>query len=71
MSESTPDVRFPDVTVQLSGTDGNAFVVIGSVTGALRRAGHADVADEFARAVMDTGSYDEFLQTVMRWVDVR
>ena len=41
------EVKFPDVTVQLVGTDGNAFAVLGKVSRALRDAGHADEVPEF------------------------
>ena len=31
--------KYPDIAVQLTGTDGNAFAVLGTVLAALRRAG--------------------------------
>ncbi|MFF2571239.1 hypothetical protein [Streptomyces sp. NPDC058084] len=60
----------PDVKVQLSGENGNALHLISRVGGALRRAGHPDVATEFAKAAMQSSSYDEVLQLIMRTVDV-
>jgi hypothetical protein len=33
------ETKYPDVTVRLSGEDGNAFLIIGRVSRALRRAG--------------------------------
>lgn len=63
------EVKFPDVEVQLTGCDGNAFSVMGAVTNALRRAGHRDVVDEFRREAV-SGDYDHLLQTCMRWVNV-
>lgn len=64
------DIKFPHVEVQLSGTDGNAFVLIGTVRRALRRAGvpAADI-DAFANEAM-SGNYDHVLQTIMRTVTV-
>jgi hypothetical protein len=63
-------IKYPKVKVRLSGTDGNAFAVMGAVSSALRR---AKVGDEeissFRREAM-SGNYDELLQTCMRWVDV-
>lgn len=61
--------RFPDVEVQLLGEDGNAFFIIGRVTQALRRAGHADFIKEFQDEAM-SGDYSHVLQTCIRWVEV-
>jgi hypothetical protein len=63
------DVKLPDVTVQLTGEDGNAFAVMGAVTRAMKRAGHGDQVDTF-RAEAMSGDYDHLLQTCMRWVNV-
>jgi hypothetical protein len=61
--------RFPDVTVELIGHDGNAFAVMGRVAKALRRAGHGDVVGEFQAEAM-SGDYDALLATCLRWVEV-
>jgi hypothetical protein len=61
--------KFPDVEVQLSGRDGNAFAIIGNVNRALRQAGHGDQVDAFTAEAMD-GDYNDLLRTAMRWVDV-
>lgn len=65
------DARYPDITVQLTGEDGNVFSIIGRVRRSLQRAGvsEADVT-AFTNEVMASHSYDEALQTVMRWVNV-
>jgi hypothetical protein len=62
--------KFPGVTVQLTGEDGNAFFILGAVKKALKRAGHGDAADEFF-AEATSGDYDHLLQTAMRYVDVQ
>lgn len=64
------DVKYPDVHVQLTGTDGNAFAIMGAVQSALRRAGVP--AEEIAKYQEESmsGDYDHLLQTAMRWVDV-
>lgn len=62
-------VKFPEVTVQLVGEDGNAFAILGRVTRALKRAGHRDEVDAFMDEAT-AGNYDQLLQTVMRWVTV-
>lgn len=61
--------RHPEVSVQLSSGDGGAGVIIGRVSGALRRAGHADEISDFTQQAMD-GDYDHVLRTCMEWVDV-
>ena len=61
---------FPTITVKLTGTDGNAFMVIGRVTRALRDAGHVTAANTFAKDAMTCESYDELLQFAMKTVDV-
>lgn len=62
--------RYPEIHVQLSGEDGNAFFIIGRTRAALRKGGvDAAECDEFSKEAM-SGDYDHVLQTVMRWVDV-
>lgn len=64
------DVRYPDVEVELSEMDGNAFVLMGAVSKALRRADvSASEINEFRTEAM-SGDYDNLLQTCMRWVAV-
>jgi hypothetical protein len=66
----TPEVRYPDVTVQLTGEDGNAMYIIGAVRKALRRAGvPAERIGEFSDEAM-SGDYDNVLRTAMAWVNV-
>lgn len=62
--------RFPNVDVQLTGSDGNAFAIIGAVAKGLRRAGETEAATEFSNNAMDCGSYDELLQLAMATVNV-
>jgi hypothetical protein len=62
--------KYPDITVALTGRDGNAFSIIGSVSKALRRAGvSAEEIDKFRTEAM-SGDYDHVLQTTMDWVEV-
>ena len=59
-----------DVTVKLSGEDGNAFAVLGKVRKALKNAG-ASPADLYTFTTHATsGDYDHLLQTCMKWVNV-
>ena len=62
--------KFPDITVQLSEQDGNAFYIIGRVRSAMRRAGlpNEDIADYTKKAT--SGNYDNVLRVTMETVDV-
>jgi hypothetical protein len=63
------EVRHPEVVVELTGRDGNAYAILGAVGQALRRAGHAgDIAEFLEEAT--SGDNDQLLQTCMRWVTV-
>jgi hypothetical protein len=64
------DIKYPDITVQLVGTDGNAYAVLGRVRRALLEANVSDLELGEFTAEATSGDYDELLQTVMRWVDV-
>jgi hypothetical protein len=57
--------RYPHITVQLTGEDGNAFAILGRLQRALRAADVdrptiADIIDEAT-----SGDYDHLLATVM------
>lgn len=56
--------------VQLSGMDGNVFGLIGACQKALKKAGQADNATKLAMECFRSGSYDEALQIMMKYVDV-
>lgn len=60
--------KYPDIQVQLSGEDGNAFFIIGRVRKAMRQAGvDATEIDAFSKEAM-SGDYDHVLQTCMATV---
>ena len=62
--------RHPEITVQLTGQDGNAMMILGLVQRGMRRAGlTAEEMDEW-RNEATSGDYDHLLQTCMRWVNV-
>ena len=68
---ATTGPRYPEAVAQLSGEDGNAFMIIGRVRTALRRAGApADELEAFQTEAM-SGDYDALLRTAMRWATVR
>ena len=57
-------------TVQLSGEDGNAMMIIGRVRRALKQAGLMDEAEVFTAEAM-AGDYDGVLRAAMKYCDVR
>jgi hypothetical protein len=64
------EVRFPDVQVQLTGHDGNAYAIMGAVQAALKKAGvPREVISEYL-AESTAGDYDNLIRTAMRWVEV-
>lgn len=58
-----------NVTVDLVGQDGNAFVVMGLVIKALKRAGHTDLVKQYQDEAM-SGDYDHLIQVTMDYVEV-
>jgi hypothetical protein len=64
------EIKYPEIKVQLTGTDGNAFAIMGAVQKALRKAGVPQTElDEYYKE-STSGDYDWLLQTAMRWVSV-
>jgi len=55
---------------QLTGVDGNVFVIIGTVSKTLKRAGLNDKAKEFSDKAMQQESYDDVLRLCFEYVDV-
>lgn len=69
-STETTGPKYPDVEVQLSGTDGNAFAILGKVGAALRFHSVDEETIEAFYAEATDGDFDHLLRTAMRWVDV-
>jgi hypothetical protein len=64
------DIKYPNVTVQLTGEDGNSFMIVGRIRQALKRAGVQQVEiDAFSQEAM-SGDRDHLLQTCMKTVNV-
>jgi hypothetical protein len=60
---------YPNVHVELTGEDGNAFSVLNKVSRALRRAEGTAASDAFMEEATK-GDYDHLLQTCFKFVDV-
>lgn len=62
--------KYPEITVKLTGKDGNAFAIMGAVRRALKQADvSADEVDEYTKQ-STSGDYDNLLQVAMSWVTV-
>tara|TARA_R100000963_G_C4633407_1_gene97994 strand:- start:1127 stop:1327 length:201 start_codon:yes stop_codon:yes gene_type:complete len=63
-------IKYPEVTVELTGTDANALSIVGKVSKALRRHGCTD--DEIVAYQQEacSGDYDKILTVSMQTVDV-
>lgn len=62
--------KYPDVEVQLSGEEGNAFMMIGKTRRALKRHGVGDEEIEQFSTEATSGDYDNVINTIGRWVEV-
>lgn len=62
--------KYPDIEVTLTGTNGNAFAVMGEVRRALKAAKvpKEEIDKFFAEAT--SGDYNDLLVTCMNWVTV-
>ena len=61
-------VKYPQITVNLSKGNGNAFSIMSRVRAAMREAYvPGEKVEEFTTEA-NSGDYDHLLQTVMKWV---
>jgi hypothetical protein len=62
--------KYPNIKVQLTGRDGNAFFVLGTMQRAFKK---AKVSETEIKSFMDeamNGDYDHLLATCMNWAEV-
>ena len=62
--------KYPDITVQLTGKDGNAFNILGICLQAMRRAGLSQEERDAFQAEATSGNYDHLLATAIEWLNV-
>ena len=62
-------VKHHDISVQLTGQDGNVFNLMGVVIRALRSNGFGNEVEDFISEVTSSKSYHEALAVMMQWVD--
>ncbi len=71
MAEQTNEPKYPHLTIELSGKDGNVFFILGRMSALLRTAGLSqEELDEFIKEATSK-DYDHVLQTCMKWVNVK
>lgn len=63
-------VRYPSIKVTLSGKDGNAFFILGSVIKAMRKGGVSAEELRIFQTEATEGDYNHLIGTCMRWVEV-
>lgn len=63
-------VKYPDITVELVGKDGNAFSILGACTRAMRKAHLTQSEIDAFMQEATSGSYDDLLATCMNWFNV-
>jgi hypothetical protein len=71
MGEAMKEQATVKPSVQLSGEDGNAFMIIGACRRSARRAGWSNARIEKVCEDMMSGDYDHVLQTAMKHFEVR
>ena len=62
--------KYPDITVELVGQNGNAFNILGICLRAMRRAGLSKEEQDAFQAEATSGTYDHLLATCMDWFEV-
>lgn len=70
MSNKT-GVKYPQVKVQLTGGDGNGFIIVAKVRRAMKAALIAPAEIDAFTNEATSGDYDHLLQTCMAWVTVK
>jgi hypothetical protein len=64
------DIKYPDITVQLSNESGNGFYIVARVMEALEGARvPQETIEEYQQEAL-SGDYGHLLQTTMKWVKV-
>lgn len=70
MKNTNYEIMYPNIHVQLSGEDGNAFMIMAKVRKAMRSAGVKDEAIQRYLSEAMSGDYNNLLRVTMQWVDV-
>jgi len=63
------DVKYPEIEVDLTSIDGNAFSIMGTVKKALQRGGVSKEEIEKYISESTSGDYDNVIITAMKWIN--
>jgi len=63
-------IKYPNIKVQLTGQDGNAYAILATVAKALRKNDVPEKEIDEFRQEAKSGDYDNLLQTCCKWVSV-
>lgn len=66
----TNKTRYPEVTVELIGQDGNAFAILGAVAKELKSSGVSPAEITKFQEEATSGDYSHLLATVGGWVTI-
>ena len=64
-------MKYPEIEVQLTGQDGNAFAIMGAVVKGLRQGGVSAEEIDAYRTDSMSGDYSHLLNVAMEWVKVQ
>lgn len=64
------EIKYPDITVNIIGQNGNAFCILGICKKAMERAKLPQIEIDAFMAEATSGNYDHLLATVMAWFEV-
>jgi hypothetical protein len=59
--------KYPNITVQLTGQDSNAFMILGFCRRAAKEAGLSQQEIDAFYQEATSGDHDHLIQTAMRW----
>ena len=62
--------KYPDITVELVGQNGNAFNILGICLRTMSRSGLSKEEQEAFQTEATSGNYDHLLATCMEWFNV-
>ena len=64
------DSRYPNIKVQLTSRDGNAFLILARVRDAMKKAGLSEEVREVYSRAATSGDYGRLLSVTAAWVTV-
>jgi len=63
-------MKYPNITIQLTGEDGNAFAILARCKIAMRRVDIDKIEVESFMKEATSGNYDNLLMTCTKWFNI-